>query len=171
MKLITGGARSGKSLYAEKLAIKIGKGRAAYIATAQALDDEMSKRIELHKARRGANWQTFEAPFNADEKILLAGEQFSAILFDCVTVYISNLICAGCDEEKILTAADKLISAATKTTATTIFVTNEVGSGLVPDNELGRRFRDIAGTVNQRLAAAADEVILMVAGIPMVIKK
>ncbi len=171
MKLITGGARSGKSLYAEKLAIKIGNGRAAYIATAQALDDEMSKRIETHKIRRGANWQTFEAPFNADEKILLAGEQFSAILFDCVTMYISNLICADKSEEEILTAIEKLISAASKITAVTIFVTNEVGGGLVPENELGRRFRDIAGTANQRLAAASDEVILMVSGIPLVIKK
>ena len=101
--LVTGGARSGKSSFAEKLALKIGGGRAAYIATAQIFDDEMKFRVEVHKSRRGDNWRTFEAPFNAEEKILEAGKNFDAILFDCVTIYISNFLCAAeLDDEKFL---------------------------------------------------------------------
>ena len=175
--LVTGGARSGKSSFGEKLALKIGGGRAAYIATAQIFDKEMDFRVKLHKARRGDNWQTFEAPFNAEEKILAASKNFSAILFDCVTIYVSNFLCsANLDDEKFLYnnlrgLIEKLIAAAKNSDATTIFVTNEVGGGIVPENKLARRFRDLAGLANQMLAAQAEKVFLTVAGIAIDIKK
>jgi len=175
--LVTGGARSGKSSFAEKLALKIGNGRAAYVATAQIFDDEMNFRVKLHKARRGDNWQTFEAPFDAEKEILTAAETFNAILFDCVTIYVSNFLCAAnLDDEKFLYdnmrgLIQKLIDAAKSSDATTIFVTNEVGGGIVPENKLARRFRDLAGLANQMLAAQAEKVFLTVAGIAIDIKK
>ena len=175
--LITGGARSGKSTFAEKFALKLGGGRAAYIATAQIFDSEMAYRVELHKSRRGDAWTTFEAPVAAHDTITAAGKNFSAILFDCVTVYVSNFLCAAdLDDEAELYdnlrgLIVKLIDAALTVDATTIFVTNEVGGGIVPDNKLARRFRDLAGLANQMLAAQADKVFLTVAGIPVDIKK
>ena len=175
--LVTGGARSGKSSFAEKLALKIGGGRAAYIATAQIFDDEMNFRVKLHQSRRGDNWTTFEAPFAAEEKISAAAQNFGAILFDCVTIYISNFLCAANldDESKLYTELrgliEKLIDAAKNSNAVTIFVTNEVGAGIVPENKLARRFRDLAGIANQMLAAQADKVFLTVAGLAVDIKK
>ena len=175
--LVTGGARSGKSSFAERLALNIGDGRAAYIATAQIFDDEMNFRVKLHRSRRGDNWTTFEAPFAAEEKISAAGKNFGAILFDCVTLYVSNFLCtADLDDEKILYdelrgLIQKLIDAAQQSNATTIFVTNEVGAGIVPDNKLARRFRDLAGIANQMLAAQADKVFLTVAGLAVDVKK
>lgn len=176
--LVTGGARSGKSSFAEQLALKLGGGRAAYIATAQIFDDEMAYRVKIHRSRRGDTWQTFEAPFDAEEKILAAGKNFGAILFDCVTIYVSNFLCAAnledeaklCDELRGL--IQKLIDAAKDSeAAVTIFVTNEVGAGIVPENKLARRFRDLAGLANQMLAANADKVYLTVAGLAVDVKK
>lgn len=175
--LVMGGARSGKSSFAEKLALKIGNGRAAYVATAQIFDDEMNFRVKLHQSRRGDNWRTFEAPFAAEKKISEAAENFGAILFDCVTIYVSNFLCASeLDDEKILYEnlrglIQKLIDVAKNSDATTIFVTNEVGGGIVPENKLARRFRDLAGLANQLLAAQADKVFLTIAGIAVDIKK
>ena len=175
--LVTGGARSGKSSFAEKLALKLGNGRAAYIATAQILDEEMNFRVKLHQSRRGANWQTFEAPFNAGKKISEAAENFDAILFDCVTMYVSNFLCASAViNEKFLYdelggLIQKLIDAAKSSDATTIFVTNEVGWGIVPENTLARRFRDLTGLANQMLAAEAEKVFLTVAGLAFDVKK
>ena len=175
--LVTGGARSGKSSFAERLALKFGKGRAAYIATAQIFDDEMAYRVRLHRERRGDNWQTFEAPTNADKKIFEAAKNFDAILFDCVTIYISNFICAAdIDDEKFLYdelrgLIGNLIDAAKNSDAVTIFVTNEVGAGIVPENKLARRFRDLAGLANQMLASEADKVFLTVAGLAVDVKK
>ena len=175
--LVTGGARSGKSSFAEKLALKFGGGRAAYIATAQVFDDEMAYRIKLHKERRGKNWLTFESPFNADKSISFAAESFNAILFDCVTIYVSNFFCAAdLDDEAELyknlrALIQRLIDAALNSDAMTIFVTNEVGGGIVPENKLARRFRDLAGLANQMLAAHADRVFLTVAGIAIDIKR
>ena len=174
--LVTGGARSGKSKFAENLALKIGGGKAAYIATAQIFDDEMAHRVKLHKARRKENWITFESPFNADKSISFAAESFDAILFDCVTIYLSNFICAANldDVEKIYRDAEnlinRLIDAAEKSGATIIFVSNEVGAGIVPENKLARIFRDIAGLANQNIAAHAEKVFLSVAGIAVDIK-
>ncbi len=175
--LVTGGARSGKSSFAEKLALKIGDGRAAYIATAQIFDDEMSYRVKVHKERRGKNWLTFESPFNADKSISFAAENFNAILFDCVTLYVSNFICAAeLDDENFLyqnlrRLIQNLIDAAKNSDATIIFVTNEVGAGIVPENKLARRFRDLAGIANQMLAAESEKVFFTVAGIAVDVKK
>ena len=174
---MTGGARSGKSSFAENLTLKTGEGRAAYIATARIFDDEMNFRVKLHRARRGDNWTTFEAPFAAEEKILEAGKTFNAILFDCVTIYVSNFLCeVNLDDEKILydnlrELIQKIIDAALSADTTTIFVSNEVGDGIVPENKLARRFRDLAGLANQMIAAHSDKVFLTVAGIAVDIKK
>ena len=174
--LVTGGARSGKSKFAEKLALKLGNGRAAYIATAQIFDEEMAHRIKLHKERRGKNWLTFESPFNADKTISYAAENFDVILFDCVTIYLGNFLCAAdiddvekinCDAENLIGA---LINAAENSNATIIFVSNEVGAGIVPENKLARIFRDIAGLANQQIAAHAEKVFMTVAGIAVDIK-
>lgn len=174
--MVTGGARSGKSTFAEKLALEIGNGRAAYIATAQIFDEEMAYRVRLHRERRRDNWRTFESPFDAGETIMTAAKDFDVILFDCVTIYLSNFICAEDidDAEKLFANFDvlmnNLIDAAENVDATVIFVSNEVGSGIVPENKLARLFRDLAGLANQRIAAIADSVYWMVAGIPVDIK-
>ena len=175
--LVTGGARSGKSSFAERLALKLGGGKAAYIATAQVFDDEMAYRIKIHKERRGNNWLTFESPFNADKSISFAAKNFNVILFDCVTIYVSNFLCTtDLDDEvklykNLRELIQKLIDAALSSDATIIFVTNEVGYGIVPENKLARRFRDLAGLANQMLALHADKVFLTVAGIAVDIKK
>lgn len=174
--LVTGGARSGKSTFAEKLTLKLGGGKAAYIATAQIFDSEMAYRVNLHKKRRGANWLTFESPFNADVTISQFGSNFNAILFDCVTMYLSNFLCnEDLDDEKIFLKFEKLlddlINAAKETTAAVVFVSNEVGGGIVPENKLARLFRDLSGLANQKIAAAAEKVFLTVAGMAIDIKK
>ena len=177
MILITGGARSGKSTFAEKLASNLANGRKAYIATAQVFDDEMAQRIKIHQSRRGEDWKTFEAPFNAEEAIIEAGGDFDVILFDCLTIYLSNFLCAfeNVDDIDKINAelqivVKKLINAAKRIRGTIIFVTNEVGAGIVPENKLARVYRDCAGIANQMIAAEADEVYLVVAGIPLKIK-
>lgn len=174
--MVTGGARSGKSKFAEGLALKLGGGKAAYIATAQIFDDEMAHRVKLHRARRNDSWTTYEAPFEADKVILTAAGNFDAILFDCVTIYLSNFICSSNldDVEKIYRNAekliDKLITAAKNSDATIIFVSNEVGGGIVPENKLARIFRDVAGLANQKIAENSAQVFLTVAGIAVDIK-
>lgn len=175
--LVTGGARSGKSAFAEKLALKLGNGRAAYIATAQIFDAEMARRVKIHQARRGKEWTTFEAPFGADKIILSAAKNFRAILFDCVTIYLSNFLCTADlnDEEKIYsdfqTLMKNLIDAAKISDSKIIFVSNEVGAGIVPENKLARIFRDLSGWANQLLAAQSEKVFLTVAGLPIDLKK
>lgn len=180
--LVTGGARSGKSTFAEKIALKENSG-VAYIATAQILDDEMRFRVDLHQKRRPENWQTFEAPFDADKAIELAGKQYNTILFDCLTIYLSNVICNMSQTElideklvndKVLAAVKNLIKAAVKARADgkkIIFVTNEVGAGIVPENHLARLYRDVSGIANQKIAAIADNVVAVMAGIAVDLKK
>lgn len=174
--LVTGGARSGKSKFAEELALKIGKNHAAYIATAQIFDDEMAERIKIHRARRGKNWLTFESPFNAEKIIFEAAKSFDVILFDCVTIYLSNFLCNANldDEEKLFSDFERLIKnlidAAKNSDATVIFVSNEVGAGIVPENKLARKFRDFAGLANQMLAAESEKVFLTVAGLAIDLK-
>ena len=179
--LVTGGARSGKSTFAEKLAAEGGQ-RIAYIATAQIYDEEMRFRVSLHQQRRPANWQTYEAPFGAEKAICAASEQNDVILFDCITLYLSNLLCslpeaelAAQDEIYALTHQEigKLVAAAeaaARQGRTVIFVTNEVGAGIVPENKLSRIYRDISGLANQQIARAAAEVYAVIAGIPVNIK-
>ena len=172
--LVTGGARSGKSSFAEKLALKIGNNKAAYIATAQIFDEEMSQRVKIHKSRRNSNWANYEAPFDADKIFPTVTE--NVILFDCVTMYLTNwILTKNLDDENIFSEfeifIDKLVAAAQKSCATVIFVSNEVGAGIVPENKLARIFRDFAGIANQKIAAQAEKVFLVTAGIAVDIKK
>ncbi len=163
--IILGGARSGKSSFAERLAVHYGKSR-VYIATAQALDDEMRSRIERHISRRGAGWRTVEAPLDVASTVAkaAAGE---VLLLDCATLWLSNHLLAGTD---LSAATNGLLSALRACPADVIVVSNEVGFGIVPDTPLGRQFRDAQGRLNQHLAEWADLAVLVVAGIPLVLK-
>ena len=176
--LVTGGARSGKSTFAERLAMKISDNRKAYIATAQIFDNEMAQRVELHKNRRGEEWITFESPFEAEKIISKIANDFEVILFDCLTIYISNFVCnfESLDDTKkiyseLQSVVEKLIDESKKINGTIIFVTNEVGGGIVPENKLARIFRDCAGIANQMIAKSADKVYLVTAGLAVDIKK
>jgi len=180
--LVTGGARSGKSSYAEQLAANAGT-HIAYIATARALDPEMEDRIAKHRRQRPASWQTFEAPQSPSAIIADRGKQYEAILLDCLTVLITNRILThpvdwdnpavaqlNTIEADVMAEIEAIIKAAGANSTQVIAVTNEVGYGIVPMAPLARFFRDCAGRANQRMAAAADEVFLVVSGIPMQIK-
>jgi len=163
--LITGGARSGKSGIAETMTLSLGN-PAIYIATARAGDAEMADRIALHQSRRGAEWRTHAEPLDL-LGALAATDGAGPRLVDCLTLWLSNLMLEERDWQK---AARDLIGALPDQSAPVVFVTNEVGSGIVPDNALARRFRDAAGTVNQWVAGAADEVHLAVCGLPLKVK-
>ena len=158
-----GGARSGKSHYAEALITRLTPPW-VYVATAQAFDDEMRARIAEHRARRAAGWRTFEAPLALADALRDAGD--APVLVDCLTLWLSNLLLADAD----LDAAEATLDAALGRAAPTVLVSNEVGLGIVPDNALARRFRDRAGRLHQRLAARADRVALTVAGLPLFVK-
>ncbi len=179
--LVTGGARSGKSAFAEKLAADMGTS-IGYIATAQIYDEEMRYRVKLHRERRPSAWQTWEAPFEAEKAIAEAAKSHKVLLFDCLTLYLSNHLCRILydeltDEvayrivEEQMGALVKAAQAAAGQGTSTIFVTNEVGAGIVPENKLARLYRDASGLSNQRVAAAADDVYAVIAGIPVNIKK
>lgn len=176
---VLGGARSGKSAFAAELAKNYK--RVAYIATAQALDDEMAERIRIHKASRPDNWQVIEAPLDADGVIKDLNGKVDFVLFDCVTLYLSNLLIphhppfskGGWGDYKdvdILKKIDILCKACREISAHAAIVSNEVGLGIVPDNELSRRFRDLAGKANQIIAKEADEAYFLTAGIVQRIK-
>jgi adenosylcobinamide kinase / adenosylcobinamide-phosphate guanylyltransferase len=171
VSLVLGGARSGKSTYAEKLATGTlfgGTPRPAlYIATAEAGDVEMATRVMAHRTRRGANWTTIEAPLALDEAVLANAEVGRPILVDCLTLWLSNLMHAGRDLDE---AADDLVRALEDLAAPVVFVSNEVGLGIVPETPLGRAFRDAQGRLNMRMAERADRVISMTAGLPLVLK-
>lgn len=167
--LITGGARSGKSSYAEQRARELGP-RRLYIATAEAKDEEMRQRIEEHKRRRGDEWVTIEEPIELAETLLAQRAQTDCALVDCLTLWISNLLLQY-DRRFVEEKVGQLVETASRLDFHLVFVTNEVGSGIVPDNPLARQFRDLSGWANQRIAAAANEVLLVVAGIPMIVKK
>lgn len=174
--LITGGARSGKSSFAEALAQQSGE-KITYIATAQALDEEMRERIAEHRKRRPKNWHTVEETVNVDRVIEEFGPQTEVIIVDCITLLVSNLISDFKEESskdffasKVQEKIEHIIGASLKYQATIIIVSNEVGSGLVPANLAGRFFRDLLGKANQSIALNADQVYLMVSGIPLLIK-
>lgn len=172
MKKITfilGGARSGKSRQAVKLANQKNQ-KIAFIATCQPLDDEMRRRVKAHQKNRPKNWKTFEEPLNLAARVNKIGAKFDMILIDCLTLWTSNLLLMEMSETKIKNEIKKTLSALRKTKADSIIVSNEVGSSIVPANLLARTFRDIAGTINQIVAREADHVIFMIAGIPMEIK-
>lgn len=165
--LITGGARSGKSRFAEDLVL--GQGQApVYIATAQAFDAEMEARIAAHRARRGAEWSTVNAPLDLVGALCDTDTQDGRPrLVDCLTLWLSNLMHADDDVDA---ATDALVALIPTQNAPLTFVTNEVGGGIVPENALARRYRDAAGEMNQKLAAAVDEAYLVVSGCPVRIK-
>jgi len=171
MILVLGGARSGKSRFAQSLVPR--EGNITFIATAQPSDEEMAARIAMHRKRRPPHWKTIESPKDVDEAIERAAAA-DGIIVDCMTLYISNLLL---DEENvsnkegyIMRAVEKVCEACRKSPVDVVLVSNEVGSGLVPDNKLGRTFRDIQGAANQALAESADEVHLLVAGLPQKLK-
>jgi adenosylcobinamide kinase / adenosylcobinamide-phosphate guanylyltransferase len=163
--LITGGARSGKSLRAEARA-RAFPGQPVYIATAEALDAEMAERIAKHRARRGNHWIEREAPLELVQT-LIETDGSGARLVDCLTLWLSNLLLAERDWSKELSL---LAHALRSARSPVVMVTNEVGLGIVPDNALARAFRDAAGIMNQTIAGAADEVEFIVAGLPMKLK-
>jgi adenosylcobinamide kinase/adenosylcobinamide-phosphate guanylyltransferase len=165
--LVLGGARSGKSRYAERLVEAAGSG-GTYCATAEAGDAEMARRIAAHRARRGPFWDTVEAPLALAPVIASEAASDHPLLIDCLTLWLSNLLLAGkpVDEE---TAA--LCAALRLAEGPVVLVANEVGMGLVPETPLGRRFRDAAGRLNQELTAHADRVVFVVAGLPLMLKE
>ncbi len=164
---ITGGARSGKSSFALKEAEKI-KGKKAYIATAEVLDEEMSKRIEKHKLDRGKEWTAFEEPVKIAELISKIEGEYDVIILDCLTLWLSNVIHTDLELES---ETKKIINALYGLKHSTIYiVSNEVGMGIVPENKLARQFRDLAGMLNQKIAGVADEVYILVSGIPLQVK-
>jgi adenosylcobinamide kinase / adenosylcobinamide-phosphate guanylyltransferase len=163
--LVLGGARSGKSRYAEWL-IATYPQPWIYVATAEARDEEMAGRIAAHRARRAAGWQTIEAPHDL-ASALRAAPPDAAVLIDCLTLWLSNLLET---ERDIEVEMARLQETLTERAGPTVIVSNEVGLGIVPDNALARRFRDLQGNLNQRLAAQAARVIMMVAGIAVAVK-
>jgi adenosylcobinamide kinase/adenosylcobinamide-phosphate guanylyltransferase len=167
--LILGGARSGKSRYAIAQAQEIG-GSAAFVATARALDPDMVARIARHRAERPRGWTTLEEPHEIVAAARRAAALHDGVVIDCVTLWVANLMERGDDDTAVLAAADDLAKLMRERLASLVVVSNEVGAGVHPPTALGRRFGDLLGFVNQRLASAADRVTLMVAGIPLTVK-
>jgi adenosylcobinamide kinase / adenosylcobinamide-phosphate guanylyltransferase len=168
LTLVLGGARSGKSRYAESLMAALPppwQPPWAYVATAEAGDGEMAERIGAHRARRGPQWRTIEAP--RDLAAALQACEKLPVLVDCLTLWLSNLMLANADIDAEMARLDQALAAAL---APVVLVANEVGSGIVPEHPLGRRFRDLQGILNQRVAARADRVVLVVAGLPLALK-
>ena len=163
--LVLGGAASGKSAFAEGLVTGWGE-RRVYVATALAWDAEMAAKIARHRTARGPGWRTVEAPRDV-ASVLRDATPGAAVLVDCATLWLSNLMLAGADlaEEEA-----RLLDALEACAAPVAVVSNEVGLGIVPDTPLGRRFREAQGGLNQRLAARAELVVLVVAGLPLVLK-
>ena len=164
--LVLGGARSGKSTFAEALAHD-GREQCVYVATAERVDDEMAARIETHRARRGTDWRTVEAPIGLAEAIRRDSTPRACLLVDCLTVWLGNLVHHGHDVDA---AREALLESLAAVPGPVVLVANEVGLGIVPDNATARAFRDHAGRLNQAVAAVAGRVYFVAAGIPMTIK-
>ncbi len=164
--LVLGGARSGKSRYAEGL-VETQAGPWVYLATATAGDAEMAARIAEHQRRRGGRWQTREAPLDLTGALAAAAKPDATILVDCLTLWLTNILLADLDVEN---ECEKLIAALPGLDGPVVFVSNEVGLGIVPENALARRFRDAAGRLNQAAATAAQSVVFVAAGLPLVMK-
>ena len=169
MILITGGCRSGKSRYALDYSNRHFS-KKLYLATCEILDEEMARRVENHKRIRGPEWQTVEEPLQIADKIRQYGDQTEIILLDCLTLWMSNLLMKSDDDKTIIAEVDRLIEAIRECQCTLFIVSNEVGMGIVPAESLSRRFRDLSGMTNQRIAEAAGTVIVMVSGIPLFLK-
>jgi adenosylcobinamide kinase/adenosylcobinamide-phosphate guanylyltransferase len=168
--LVLGGVRSGKSRFAQQIAERAE--HVTFIATAERRDDaEMHAKIERHRADRPQTWATIEEPLHLARTIREAGKDCDLLLIDCLTLFASNLLEAcGENSEQVQTHIDQLCSALGSASCSIILVSNEVGSGVVPAYELGRRFRDLVGEINQRVASVADTVLFMVAGLPFPLK-
>jgi len=164
--LVTGGARSGKSRYALARALAHPAPR-AFIATAETRDGEMAARIALHRAERGGDFATIEEPLALGDAVARAGRTAAVVVVDCVTVWVANLLAAAPPDAEVEAAIADVAARIATSPAPTIVVTNEVGSGIIPFEAETRRYRDVLGTANQRLAEAIDEVVLMVAGRPL----
>lgn len=164
--LVIGGARSGKSRYAEELLGTHG-GACVYIATAEARDGEMATRIEAHRARRGARWRTVEQPLDLVAALRTNCTKNSGVVVDCLTLWLANLMAASRD---IAEETGLLVGALFGLEGRAVLVSNEVGQGIVPENALAREFRDHAGRLNQAVAAVVDDVVLMTAGLPLRLK-
>ena len=164
--LVLGGARSGKSRMAEQIVEASGLAR-FYLATAEAGDEEMRQRIAEHRARRGADWQTLETPFDLETTLCDTARPDHAVLVDCLTLWLSNILLAKADVEERIAA---LVSTLKTLPGLITLVSNEVGLGLVPDNALGRSFRDVQGRLNQSVAETCETVIFVAAGLPLVLK-
>ena len=167
--LITGGCRSGKSRYALDFANRHFS-KKFYLATAEPLDEEMARRVESHRKRRGPEWETIEEPVEIVNKIVRHGTEAGVILLDCITLWLSNLLLKWDDDQKVADEVARLTEAIQKSRGSFIIVSNEVGMGIVPADPLSRRFRDLSGTANQRIARHADTVVFMVSGIPLFLK-
>lgn len=164
---VSGGARSGKSRFAETYAARSGDD-VTYLATAQAFDDEMRDRIARHRGDRPAAWHTAEEPLDVAQAA--RNIQTPTLLLDCLSLWVSNLLLAGEPEDRMLAATDDLLAALRERGGLSVLVSNEVGLGIVPDNALARAYRDALGRVNQRVAAASDEAYLLVSGLPLQLK-
>jgi adenosylcobinamide kinase/adenosylcobinamide-phosphate guanylyltransferase len=167
--LITGGCRSGKSRYALDYANQHFS-KKVYLATCEALDEEMAQRIEHHKKTRGPEWQTVEEPIEIVDRIRQCQNRADVILLDCITLWLSNLLMKWDLDSRIVDEADKLIDVIGLCQSSLIIVSNEVGMGIVPADPLSRRFRDLSGLISQKIAGVADSVVFMVSGIPMFLK-
>lgn len=167
--LITGGARSGKSQYAIKLALNTFS-PVTFIATASISDAEMKKRVELHRQSRPSHWKTIEEHKDVASVLSRINSPQQVVIIDCLTLLISNLLLQGSKEKEILDQVKEIANQGRKCNRITIVVSNEVGWGIVPSNPLSRIFRDISGTANQLIAAQANQVWLMVCGIPYKLK-
>jgi len=165
LSLVLGGASSGKSAFAERLVLSA-KQAPLYIATAQPYDNEMTRKIELHRARRGPEWQLYEAQLDL-APLLKSTSDGQIILLDCLTLWLSNLLMAS---KKPKAELDNLFDAIGDCAAPVVAVSNELGLGLVPDSKLGRIFREAQGEINQRFAAKADLVVFVAAGLPLTLK-
>ena len=167
--LITGGARSGKSSFAVETAKRLG-GKVAFVATCEPRDDEMGARVREHAKKRPPEWSTVVEERDVAFVLRELEGDCNVAVVDCITLLVSNLLLAGKSDEEVIREVRAIADAAGRAGFTTIVVSNEVGSGVVPENRLGRRFRDVAGTANQVVAGRADEVFLTVSGLPLKIK-
>jgi adenosylcobinamide kinase/adenosylcobinamide-phosphate guanylyltransferase len=168
--LVIGGCKSGKSSYALQTAEQMPRKRKIFVATCVPQDDEMARRVARHQKTRGQNWTTIEEPLNLPEVILETSPNADVMLVDCLTLWLSNILMASGAEQELETQIRRLIDALERAACPIVLVSNEVGTGIVPENKLARQFRDIAGWMNQAVARGAHQVIWMVAGIPVTVK-
>lgn len=166
---ITGGARSGKSSYALERAANAGR-NITFIATAQALDQEMQDRIRRHRKERPRHWKTIEEPIDLVYALDSVPSNADAVIIDCVTLWVTNMLMMDATDTQVISRVQRTAKRIRRMNCTVIVVTNEVGGGIVPENKLARRFRDLVGTANRLLAAASDEAYACISGIPVRLK-